>query len=265
MRMIQTRTCLALTGLTFMMATTAAAETTLRVSYSPATYKELYQDLADRFMQIHPDTKVELEIGSDSYDTLVQQTIRASITGQMPDISYQGLNQIRTLVERKLPVPLDTFIQKEPDWESQGYSTAITNLAAYGGTTYGLPFGISLPVVFYNADLVKQAGGDPDKLPETWEDIIALSKKIDALGDDVSGLYVEYTNNSGSFQTFVGGFGGEMVTSDEASVAFDGDAGEKTMELLHRLGKEGQPPFERNQARQAYAARLASSSAPAVR
>ena len=43
---------------------------------------------------------------------------------------------------------------------------------------------------FFNADLVEQAGGDPDTFPSTWPEIIELAASIEALDDESSGMHL---------------------------------------------------------------------------
>ncbi|MGY2803927.1 extracellular solute-binding protein [Bradyrhizobium sp. USDA 4506] len=250
---------------TFLSTATAAAttpifgasahqQTTIRVCYAPASLRTLYEALARAFMEAHPDVRVVLDGPAVDYDSLVQQTLRQNITRQLPDVSHQGLNQIRPLADHGITVPLDRFIAGDPAWKTIGVPDAMTSFARYSGKTCALPFAISVPVFFFNTDLVKKAGGDPDNLPEDWDGVIALGKKIGALGKGTGGLYVEYTNNGWSFQTLVGSFGGRMMSEDEKKIAFDGEAGLQALQLLQRLGREGQPAFERDQARQAFRA-----------
>ncbi|WP_213290832.1 extracellular solute-binding protein [Bradyrhizobium sp. sGM-13] len=228
--------------------------TTIRVSYAPASLKGLYEALARRFMDARQDIKVVLDTPVADYDDLVQQTLRQSITKQIPDFSHQGFNQIRPLVNRRIAVPLDGFIAGDPAWKTIGVPDAMTCLASYRGKSYALPFAISVPVLFYNTDLVKKAGGDPNSLPLDWDGVIELGKKIGALGAGIDGLYVEHANNGWSFQTLVGSFGGRMMSEDERRIEFDGPAGLQALQLLQRLGREGQPAFETDQARQAFRA-----------
>ncbi|MGY3488125.1 multiple sugar transport system substrate-binding protein [Bradyrhizobium sp. USDA 4011] len=231
-----------------------AHRVTIRVSYAPASLKSLYEALARRFMDTHPDIMVVLDTPAADYDNLVQQTLRQSITKQMPDVSHQGLNQIRPLADRGMAVPLDEFIARDLAWKTIGVLDVMTSLASYGGKTYGLPFAISVPVLFYNADLVKKVGGDPNSLPADWDGVIELGKKIGALGAGISGFYVEYTNNGWAFQTLVGSFDGRMMSENERKIEFDGSAGLKSLQLLQRFEREGQPALERDQARQAFRA-----------
>lgn len=228
--------------------------TTIRLSYAPASLKGLYEALARRFMDMRPDIKVILDSPAVNYDDLVQQTLRQSITKQMPDVSHQGLNQIRPLASRGIALPLDRFIVDDPVWKTIGVPDAMTSLAYYGGKTYALPLGIAVPVLFYNADLVKMAGEDPDSLPADWDGVIELGKKIRSLGVGTSGFYIEHANNGWSFQTLVGSFGGRMMSEDERKIEFDGAAGLQALQLLRRLGRESQLAFGTDQARQAFRA-----------
>ncbi|WOH52521.1 hypothetical protein [Bradyrhizobium sp. sBnM-33] len=66
----------------------AHPETTIRVSYAPASLKGLYEALARRFMDTRPDIKVVLDTPVANYDDLIQQTLRQSITKQVPDVSH---------------------------------------------------------------------------------------------------------------------------------------------------------------------------------
>ena len=57
---------------------------------------------------------------------------------------------------------------------------------------YGLAFAASTPIIYINDDLIRKAGGDPEKFPTTWDGIFDLAKKINALGDDNVGLFYSW-------------------------------------------------------------------------
>ena len=50
-----------------------------------------------------------------------------------------------------------------------------------------MAFNASLPIAYVNADLVRKAGGDPDKMPADWAGTLELAKKIRATGGGVNG------------------------------------------------------------------------------
>ena len=232
----------------------SAQTMTLTVSYSPATYQDVYEQIASRFMAENPGIEIELQAAAN-YDELTQTTLRAAITGTLPDVSHQGMAGMRIYVDQGIALPLDPFIAAEPDWERLGYSASVAEMGRIGGAVYGIPFAISTPTLFYNADLVRRAGGDPDALPETWPEIIDLAERIDALGPDILGIYYDYGASSAfAWQTLVFSQGGDMLSADETDVAFDGPEGRWAFDLLQRFGAAGQVDMSRQQARQTFAA-----------
>ena len=153
-------------------------------------------------------------------------------------------------------VPLDGFIKQEKNWDSLGYSRSILSLGNHKGKQYGLAFAVSTPIMYANADLVKKAGSDPEHLPQTWEEVIDLAGKIDALGDHVHGLYFDWSiTGNWLWQALVFSNGGTMLTEDEKRVAFDGPAGVKAINLLHDMvTKTNMPNITRPESRQSFAA-----------
>jgi sn-glycerol 3-phosphate transport system substrate-binding protein len=47
-----------------------------------------------------------------------------------------------------------------------------------GGKTWGVPFQRSTIVLYYNKELLKEAGLDPEKAPNTWEEQAAFAEKL---------------------------------------------------------------------------------------
>ena len=52
--------------------------------------------------------------------------------------------------------------------------------AAWNGKQYGVPTNNETMAFIWNAKLFKEAGLDPEKAPETWDDVVAYSKQIRA-------------------------------------------------------------------------------------
>ncbi|MDA4630247.1 extracellular solute-binding protein, partial [Escherichia coli] len=73
------------------------------------------------------------------------------------------------IAERGVNVDMKPLIAKDPDMAAQGFSDNILRLAQVGGQQVGLAFATSNPIMYYNADLIRQAGGNPDQPPKTWD------------------------------------------------------------------------------------------------
>jgi multiple sugar transport system substrate-binding protein len=219
----------------------AHAQTEISIQYSQAgLYKPMYDTLIEHFQKAHPGIKVVTRPAATSYEDLQQRLLRGAITGNLPDMAFPGLNQVRVLVDNGIAQPLDAFVSREPQWEARGYSSRLMSLARFGEKTYGLPVIVSTPVVYFNADLVRRAGGDPDAFPTTWDALLALAGRINALGDGISGVYYGWSvTGNWMWQALVNSHGGRMLTPDEKKVAFDGPAGIASMNLLARMASEG--------------------------
>ena len=67
---------------------------------------------------------------------------------------------------------IDTYFPEDKDFLSQTYSDAVLDLGyALNGSLVGVPYGMSTPVLFYNADLCAEAGLDVDNPPKTWNEV----------------------------------------------------------------------------------------------
>ena len=121
-----------------------------------------------------------------------------------------------------------------------------------GGKQVGLTFSASNPICYYNANLVRAAGGDPDNFPKDWDGVLALAAKIAALGDGVSSMHYRWAGDDWMFSALLYGNGGQMLSEDEKTVAF-GEPGLKALKLLDRMVKEGKmPPLTVEAALQAF-------------
>ena len=234
----------------------AYAETTLTVHYPmPGFFKNVMDTISKKFMEENPDIKIQFASPSATYEEGIQTILRQAGTDEMPDITFIGLNRLRMLNERNVAVDLGPLVKKEGNMVELGFSDTILKLAQVNGKQVGLAFATSNPIMYYNADLVKAAGGDPDNPPKTWDEVIALGGKIKALGNGVDGIDFRWQGDDWMFSALLFGAGGKMLNEDESKVAFNGPEGEKAVEILERMVKEGgMPVFTKPAGEQAFAA-----------
>jgi multiple sugar transport system substrate-binding protein len=212
----------------------------------------MYNAVVKAFMAENPDVVIRAR-GLATYADLMQQNLRDQITGSLPDVSHDALNFVRLYAEKGMATALDSRIGNDDAWSVAGYPESIRRVGAVGGQIYAVPFAISTQTLFFNLDLVRQAGGDPDRLPTQWPEIISLAKAISGLGGKVSGIYFDYGASAAlAFQTLLFSQGGSMMSSDERRVAFDGPEGQWSMDLLRQFGEAGQMDMTRDNAKLAF-------------
>ena len=217
-------------------------EVVLQFPY-PELFTETHKRIAEEFAKVHPEIKVTFRAPYESYEEATQKVLREAVTNQLPDVTFQGLNRIRVLVDKNIPAPLDGYIAAEKDFDKQGFHQAMYDIGTASGKVYALPFAISLPIVYVNLDLVKQAGADVNNLPTTWDGLLDLAKKVKALGPDTNGItYAWDITGNWLWQAPVFARGGTMLNADETKVAFDGPEGQFAMRTIARLVTEGGMP-----------------------
>lgn len=220
----------------------AATEVVVQYPYGEL-FNETHRQIAVEFAKKHPDIKLTFRTAYDSYEEGTQKILREAVSRQLPDVTFQGLNRIRILVDRQIAVPMDDFIKAEKDFEKEGFHQAMFDIGTQDGKVYALPFAISLPITYWNLDLVRKAGGDPANLPTTWDGVIALARKIHDLGPDINGItYVWDITGNWLWQAPVFAQGGSMLSADERQVAFDGPAGQAAIRNLARFVTEAKMP-----------------------
>ena len=221
----------------------AHAETEVVVQYP---YAELFEGthkrIIEEFAKVRPDIKVTLRAAYDSYEEGTQKVLREAVTNQMPDVTFQGLNRIRVLVDKNIPAELDGYIAAEKDFDKQGFHQAMFDIGTASGKVYALPFAISLPIVYVNVDLAKKRA----PIRPTCRDVGRADRsrqKDQGARPDINGItYAWDITGNWLWQAPVFARGGTMLNADETKVAFNGPEGQFAIKTLARLVTEGGMP-----------------------
>lgn len=93
-----------------------------------------------------------------------------------------------------------------------------------------LPFVLDVSVMFYNKDLYRQAGLDPEQGPTSLTEFAEQAKAVDELGGDVSGTF--FGGNCGGCQVFtwfpsVWAAGDEVMNADGTESLLDGESAQQ--------------------------------------
>lgn len=170
-----------LSGLVLAAFTTGANAVDIEVGYPyshlfDVTYEKIMKD----FSKAHPEIKVKFRAVYEDYEDGTNTVLREAVSGNLPDVTMQGLNRQAVLVHKGIAKSLEPFIAKEADFKKAGYHKAMLDLGTFNGQVYGLPFSVSLPVGYYNMDMMKKAG--IAKLPTTWDEVTNACVKLKKSG-----------------------------------------------------------------------------------
>lgn len=132
--------------------------------------------LAGDFNAAHTDIQVE-EVFQGTYDESLNK-MKASMDAE----SGPSLIQVyeigsKFMIDSKAVTPVQNFI----DAESYDISNLEENILGYykfDDKLYSMPFNTSNPVLYYNKDMFKAAGLDPENPPKTYEEVANAAKAL---------------------------------------------------------------------------------------
>jgi multiple sugar transport system substrate-binding protein len=110
----------------------------------------------------------------------VTEKLLTAIAGGVPPDVETGNVAYAELYSRDAFQPLDDLIDSSKTFKRTDILDTSWNYSKWGGKTFGVPSVESFLryALIVNVDLVKKAGLDPTKLPETWDDAFEWHKKM---------------------------------------------------------------------------------------
>ncbi|WP_368505573.1 extracellular solute-binding protein [Alkalihalophilus sp. As8PL] len=173
---------------------------------SPQEQKYLDQTIA-LFEEQNPDIEVTISTIPDSYMDVLRTRL---IGGDGPDVFYLDAFEAPGLIETGVVEPLDEYISE--DFDLNDFEQPL--LDAFRGnddTIYGLPKDTSTLALFYNKDLLEEAGFDAP--PATWEELEEMAEALTT--DSTYGYGV--VPDLARLMFIAESNGGQVVTDNQAS------------------------------------------------
>ena len=180
------KTTLTAMGAALLLSTAALADDKVTIEFT-YPYSHLfdvtYEKILPKFHAQHPDIEVKMRATYESYEDGTNTILREAVAGNLPDVTMQGLNRQAILVEKGIAKSLEPFIAREADFARDGYHKAMLDLGTFDSSVYGLPFSVSLPVGYYNMEVMAKAGiTDVGQLPKTWDEVVEICGKLREAG-----------------------------------------------------------------------------------
>jgi sn-glycerol 3-phosphate transport system substrate-binding protein len=130
------------------------------------------------FEKENPSIKVK-PIYAGTYQETLVKALTAHKSGTPPVLSVLLSTDMFTLIDEDAVVPFDPFIKSDDDrkW-LQGFFPAFMLNSQTAGKTWGIPFQRSTVVLYWNKELFREAGLDPEKPPRTWAEQLEFAQKL---------------------------------------------------------------------------------------
>ncbi len=199
------------------------------------------------FMAENPGVKVT-PIYAGTYQETIVKALTAHKSGTPPVTSVLLSTDMFTLIDEDAIVPFDNFVKTADDktWLNGFYKAFMLN-SQTGGKTWGIPFQRSTVVMYWNKELFKEAGLDPNKAPANWDELKSAATKLTK--KDASGKVTQWgvqIPSSGFpywlFQTLTTTNGAILANEAGTAVKFDDPKVIEALQYWVDLGKAGIHP-----------------------
>jgi sn-glycerol 3-phosphate transport system substrate-binding protein len=223
-----------------MTAGLAQAETELTMYYPIAVggaLTEVVDGIVADFVAENPDIKVNA-IYSGNYDDTRVRALSALASGEPAQLAVMFSIDAYDLIEQDLIVPFDDVATSDADKEwLGGFYPALMANGQIEGKTWGIPFQRSTIVAYYNKDMFRTAGLDPEAPPATWEELVSMGKAL--IRDGTYGLMIPSTGYPyWMFQALAIQNGKELMSADGLTTYFDDPTVVETLEFWKSLSAE---------------------------
>ncbi len=195
---------------------------------------QVLNNLVNQFNSTHPDIFVTATF-QGTYSDLYRKVTAAIAGGTPPDLAVAYQNDVSNYIASGAVIPLDSLMSDPQigftaDDMKDIYPSFIDHYPQSNNQVYSLAFMRSMEVMYYNADMLKAAGFSAP--PATWDDFM---KVCQAVSKTPGVPCYEMNTDASRFANWVFGRGGDMLSPDGKTVAFNSQAGLDTMNFLNQL------------------------------
>jgi multiple sugar transport system substrate-binding protein len=163
-------------------------------------------------------------------------------------VAYVGSRTLKQFAENDLIVPIPMT-----DAEKASYFPNVAGTVTFNDTQWGVPVAFSTKALYWNKDLFRKAGLDPDVPPKTWAEEIAFAKQIkEKTGIPGFGLVAKtFDNTMHQFLHWVYTNNGSVIDA-EGKITLDSPQVLAALQALKDItpySEEGPTSYEQNEVR----------------
>jgi sn-glycerol 3-phosphate transport system substrate-binding protein len=225
-------------------ATPAATGETIEISMwhdNVAATLDAIEGLVNRYNSSQSEVKVKLAFqGTDAEE--MAKLVTSLNGGDLPNIVQESEPFTQRLIDSRAIVPVQEFIDRE-NYDLSDLNKKAIEYYTVDGTLRAMPFGVVLPMLFYNKNVFRDVGLDPESPPEDLEEVRQVSEKMlqrDAHGNVTrTGLAIDI---SAWLLDFILAEHGDLYANNEngrsgrpTDVLFNGPTGQALFQWWHDM------------------------------
>ncbi len=196
--------------------------------------------LIDEFNATHPNIHV-VSVSMGRYTALSQKIMAAVAAGKPPTMAQAYENWTVELIISGSIVPIEKFIHGPNGLSEESLADILPVFIEnnmWDDVIWSFPFNKSVRALFYNKDLFREVGLDPDHPPRTWQEYLSYARRLtkDVDGDG----HPEIWGTAGQVNVWMFGNlliqnGGEFLAPNGQEVAFNSPEGVEALAFMKKL------------------------------
>jgi multiple sugar transport system substrate-binding protein len=169
---------------------------------------------------------IKIEYRQIQFDDVVTEAMRAYASGQAPDIIAVDNPEHALFSSRGAFLDITDMIAKSSVVKPENYFPGPLASTVWDGKNFGIPKATNTIALYYNKDMFKAKGLDPNKPPQTWDELVEAARKLNDPSANVYGLaFSAKGNEEGTFQFLpwaqMGGGGYDNINVEGAVKALE--------------------------------------------
>ena len=186
---------------------------------------ELVQEIVDEFNASQEDVFVDCIYQGDY--TSAGTKLQAAISGgNAPHVAQIEITSVGMYAAEDLLLDLTEFDAADDEFNASDFYPGVMDFSYYEDKLVSVPNGRSCPVMYYNADALREAGFE--SAPATWDELRAASKAVSKDGKLGYGISL---GDSWYYLAMMLTAGGQVYNAEGNDIGFYGEAGEKPLQL----------------------------------
>lgn len=201
------------------------------------------QEALDRIAKDFNASQDEYVVNAEFQGTYEESLTKLRTVGGTPDAP--AITQVfevgtKYMIDSGFIEPIQTFIDKD-QYDLSQLEENILNYYRVDDQLYSMPFNASTPVMVYNKDAFEKAGLDPEKAPETFQEVIDQAETVKT--DKMAGFSM--LTYGWFFEQLIATQGGMYVNEDNGrkgdatEALFNGKEGLKVFQFIDEMNKAG--------------------------
>lgn len=201
----------------------------------------VFESIVDGFNR--SQRRVHVKLIDQSAEVSSVPKFKAGLTtGDLPDVIQVEETALQTMIDSQATVPMQACVDAD-HYDLSDFLPKVTGYYTVQDKLRSMPYNPSSPILFYNRNAFAKAGLDPNRPPQTLDEVREYSKKIIASGAATRGISLRIAEfftefwSSKNGQVYANNGNGRLRRATEARL--DNPTGRAVWTWWHDMVRDG--------------------------